>query len=436
MACGLQRRFGDDGDLGDEEFLSAVRDAEHRFALPATPAEPRERGGGEPPRGGALEGGEGAAKRARLGPTPPQPPPAPKWALRPSAAGERRPPSPAAPLPPSNAGLWGGPGSSAAPHPPPEAPPGVPHSPVLTNHVVQLVAAASRAPPAAPRPAPKAKSRRFPGPAGLLPQQQHTGKQHMERILISTPTAPLHGAVAKLRAEGLPGPPPPSDEDFGKGPWLTMKTELGVDERDPGCFLRTYSVVMVLRKAALKQLPRNKVPSMAVMIKSLSRSSVDAGAVFRDPTGEMQGTLHRLLLEERQSELKPGAVLLLKQVGVFSPSHRNHYLNVTPTNLLRIYSPEPDVGLSQPEVSLSQERSAPIPHRIPARGDGDPLRTGSCDAQQPPRGSALRPQSRRPTQEESAGSDGCTAADLDDLDGLLRDLPEDFFSAPAPDEPC
>ena len=183
-------------------------------------------------------------------------------------------------------------------------------------------------------------------------------------------------------------------------------------------------------------------------------------------------------------------------MGVFSPSHRNHYLNVTPTNLLRIYSPEPDVGLSQPEVSwgvgeqgrtdppfpirgppaahlsqvsLSQERSAPIPHRIPARGDGDPLRTGSCDAQQPPRGSALRLQSRRPTQEESAGSDGCTAADLgeerssaphgerrlpeaaltrphtdafppsapaDDLDGLLRDLPEDFFSAPAPDEPC
>lgn len=29
-----------------------------------------------------------------------------------------------------------------------------------------------------------------------------------------------------------------------------MKTELGVDERDPGCFLRTYSVVMVLRKVS------------------------------------------------------------------------------------------------------------------------------------------------------------------------------------------
>lgn len=67
-------------------------------------------------------------------------------------------------------------------------------------------------------------------------------------------TAPggAHTALtaALLHPQGLPGPPPPSDEDFGKGPWLTMKTELGVDERDPGCFLRTYSVVMVLRKVS------------------------------------------------------------------------------------------------------------------------------------------------------------------------------------------
>lgn len=46
-------------------------------------------------------------------------------------------------------------------------------------------------------------------------------------------------------------------------------------------------------QAALKQLPRNKVPNMAVMIKSLTRSTVDASVVFKDPTGE---------------ELSPGSV--------------------------------------------------------------------------------------------------------------------------------
>lgn len=38
-------------------------------------------------------------------------------------------------------------------------------------------------------------------------------------------------------------------------------------------------------------------------------------------------------------------------MGVFSPSHRNHYLNVTPANLLRIYPPELEgSSLSQHEV--------------------------------------------------------------------------------------
>lgn len=39
--------------------------------------------------------------------------------------------------------------------------------------------------------------------------------------------------------------------------------------------------------------------------------------------GEMPGTVHRLLLETRQNELKPGSVLLLKQVwgAVLHPSY-------------------------------------------------------------------------------------------------------------------
>lgn len=32
-----------------------------------------------------------------------------------------------------------------------------------------------------------------------------------------------------------------------------MKAELGLDERDPSCFLHTYSVVMVLRKVRVAQ---------------------------------------------------------------------------------------------------------------------------------------------------------------------------------------
>uniref|UniRef100_A0A8C3YQM7 Homologous recombination factor with OB-fold n=1 Tax=Catagonus wagneri TaxID=51154 RepID=A0A8C3YQM7_9CETA len=247
-------------------------------------------------------------------------------------------------------------GTPKGPRPSP-VPQAAPQTPVVTNHLVRLVTAASRTPQQPAHPATRAKTRRFPGPAGLLPHQ-HSGK-NLDDIMVSTPQTPTHGALAKLRTEVVTGSQASVEEDFGRGPWLTMKSSLGLDDGDPTCFLCTYSIVMVLRKAALKQLPRNKVPNMAVMIKSLTRSTMDASVVFKDPTGEMQGTVHRLLLETRQNELKPGSVLLLKQIGVFSPSLRNHYLNVTPNNLVHIYSPDSGDGdLFKPPESFPKVRGA------------------------------------------------------------------------------
>ncbi|XP_039420639.1 homologous recombination OB-fold protein isoform X1 [Corvus cornix cornix] len=532
QSCHFQKLFGTDGELEDEDFLSAVEDAENQFVIPGhsspsvVPVHPSKaptlrplagQGGfqGPPSRGAApqdeldndlflaacreLEGPE-APVGAGAVPLPPRhrekppwkcpgkentqecgipkklrvgeelvpgsggvqdrqgPLPSPKLVLRPSAAGACTPrpppsvgkpggsggciPAPGAPsLRPVRASLGGSsssvprtPPAQSCPQPwlppgPPSGPPGPPNPPVVTNHLVQLVTAASKAPGGPPRAPPRRESRRFPGPAGILPQQ-HSGKL-LEEILVSAPQTPAHGAVAKPRAQALPSSPLPTEEDFGKGPWLAMKTELGLDERDPSCFLHTYSVVMVLRKAALKQLPKNKVPSMAVMIKTLTRSSAGAGAVFRDPTGEMQGTVHRLLLEQRQSELRAGSVLLLRQVGVFSPSHRNHYLNVTPNNLLRIFPPEPE-GCSPRQVP-AQAELIPDPPAQPPQGvlapeDWGHSRTSGHSAEQHPGGFSLHPPSSGPSWEELVGADGC---DMDDLDGLLGELPEDFFSASA-----
>ncbi|KAF6298122.1 hypothetical protein mRhiFer1_001737 [Rhinolophus ferrumequinum] len=280
-------------------------------------------------------------------------------------------------------------------------------TPIVTNHLVQLVTAANRTPNQPARTATQAKTRRFPGPAGILPHQ-HSGK-NLEEIMVSTPQTPTHGALAKFQTEIVTSSQALVEEDFGRGPWLTMKSALGLDERDPTCFLSTYSIVMVLRKAALKQLPRNKVPNMAVMIKSLTRSAMDASAVFKDPTGEMQGTVHRLLLETRQNELKPGSVLLLKQIGVFSPSLRNHYLNVTPNNLVHIYSPDSGDGNvfkpCQPFPKDSGSFHGSLQHET-----GKPEK-GPRTAQNPEAGAS-------PAEE---------LPEADDLDGLLSELPEDFF---------
>ncbi|XP_068433907.1 homologous recombination OB-fold protein [Clinocottus analis] len=314
------------------------------------------------------------------------------------------------------------------------------HTPVYTNRLVQLVSASNKLPKKRPRSEPhRARTRRFPGPAGFLPQQPQG--QNLDDIVVSVPQTPAHGVVARSSSQGSSSQ---TDEDeFGGGGWAAMKAEMGLDERNPSCFLHSYSVVMVLRKAALKQLTKNKVPNMAVLLKSILHTHADAKAVFKDPTGEIQGTVHRCLLEERVEELKVGSVLLLKQVGVFSPSHRNHYLNVTPNNLLRIYAPD-GVGLSStrlpPLILEPMSRASPAPAVLQEtvsrmqlvfdEEDDEGQEGAQCseggEHLKAPRDAGSSRGPREPAW-SSAPLDSGWDAD-DDLDELLGELPEESYS--------
>ncbi|XP_033499897.2 uncharacterized protein hrob [Epinephelus lanceolatus] len=316
------------------------------------------------------------------------------------------------------------------------------HTPVLTNRLVQLVSASNKLPKKRPRSEPhQPRTRRFPGPAGFLPQQPQG--QSLDDIVVSVPQIPAHGVVARSPSQGSGSQT--EEDEFSGGAWAAMKAEMGLDERNPLCFLHSYSVVMVLRKAALKQLMRNKVPNMAVVLKSIIYTHADAKAVFKDPTGEIQGTVHRRLLEDRVEELKVGAVLLLKQVGVFSPSHRNHYLNVTPNNLLRIYSPD-GVSLSSTQLPplilepmlLSPTRPPTAILREPVsqmqlvfdEDDDEGQEGGKCSerGEDPQDRRDTRADSSRGPQEPAAApQDSGWGAD-DDLDELLGELPEDTYS--------
>ncbi|MEQ2205987.1 hypothetical protein XENOCAPTIV_020216 [Xenoophorus captivus] len=50
----------------------------------------------------------------------------------------------------------------------------------------------------------------------------------------------------------------PEEEEFNGHAWTALKAEMGLDERNPKCFLHTYSVVMVLRKVT----SRDEKPKM------------------------------------------------------------------------------------------------------------------------------------------------------------------------------
>ncbi|XP_055079599.1 homologous recombination OB-fold protein [Periophthalmus magnuspinnatus] len=306
------------------------------------------------------------------------------------------------------------------------------HTPVLTNRLVQLVSASN----SKKRPRSESnrrRTRRFPGPAGLLPQQPQG--QSLDDIVVSVPSTPAHGAVARSPSQCSSSQT--EEEDFSGPAWTSMKTEMGLDERNPSCFLHTYSVVMVLRKAALKQLVKNKVPNMAVLLKSLVPTHTDAKAVFKDPTGEMQGTVHRRLLEDRAGDLKPGAVLLLKQVGVFSPSHRNHYLNVTPNNLLRVYSPDGAcMSCTQlPPLAMEPVLLSSTPHVLREPVSKMQLLFDEDDDEgHDQEGAAQRSTENQEAVNQSAKQQTPAVAEqdsgwgADDLDELLGELPEDLYS--------
>uniref|UniRef100_UPI00358FD499 homologous recombination OB-fold protein-like n=1 Tax=Myxine glutinosa TaxID=7769 RepID=UPI00358FD499 len=213
---------------------------------------------------------------------------------------------------------------------------------VITNRLAQLVSASNRLTPL-PQCTDAGRSctkRRFPGPAGLLPQ--HCAVGGLETVMVSIQHVPAHGAIARRANEESVSASQLSafEDDFSRGAWSDMRRDLGEDERNPTSFLWTNCIVMVLRKASLKKLPKGKVSDMCVLLKSFTPTGTDARALFKDPTGEMMGTLHRQLVEQQHAELKPGAVFYLKQVGVLSPTCRNHYLNVTLRNVIYIFSPD------------------------------------------------------------------------------------------------
>ncbi|CAM9331534.1 unnamed protein product [Lampetra fluviatilis] len=288
---------------------------------------------------------------------------------------------------------------------------------LITNRLVQLVSASNNV---TPRPSPAAssavpKARRFPGPAGLLPQQL---SRKMDDIMISAPQTPAHGAIAKLSS--LPSSQQSSfEEDFGRGPWVAMKAALGVDERNPSSFLCTHSIIMVLRKASLKQLPKGKVPTMCILLKSLVQTGSDAKAVFKDPTGEMHGTIHRQLVEQHQSQLRAGVVLHLQQVGVLSPSCRNHYLNITPRNVVRIFMSE---GCTETNSSCRQTAGevAQFAQESIHKVTAGVVETQAESSAVTERGETEMKGGSRQTDDNLSG--------LDHLDSFLEDLPEDAFA--------
>ncbi|CAG0890663.1 unnamed protein product [Darwinula stevensoni] len=178
----------------------------------------------------------------------------------------------------------------------------------------------------------KKRRRKFPGPAGLL----NPGSAVFQNDPGGRQTLGNTNSIEVIPSSQ------DSEVNFEKGPWKHALEELGLDEQDPGSLLTRFNIPWVMRSAEACQFVIRKVPLLVVMLKSIEvNASGGASCVVRDRAGEMRASLHSDILKDRASLLQAGSVLLLRDIGVFSPSglghHRRHYLNITLQNLLRIY---------------------------------------------------------------------------------------------------
>lgn len=176
------------------------------------------------------------------------------------------------------------------------------------------------------------RKRKFPGPAGILPELPPGA----DLSALSEPESPIVKVSPKDVA--------PQDfvcsqsvvDEFEKQPWQMMLKDTAC-EGSSASVMDNFNISWVLQQASSKQLPRGKVPVLCILLKNISLQGSEARVTFADKTGEMSGMIHGKILEEYQDKLQPGAVLVLKQVTIFSPSTRKHYLVITPSNIISLY---------------------------------------------------------------------------------------------------
>ncbi|KAL6077467.1 Homologous recombination factor with OB-fold [Balamuthia mandrillaris] len=161
---------------------------------------------------------------------------------------------------------------------------------------------------------------------------------------------------------------PKKDPDFYRGPWLSMcqtfdlppftaaiqrlasslSKSLSQQSQDPERSSQPRSQEhirgMIRNSVALEwsiglileQTYVERISHLFVLVKTMV-TDINASVTLKDPTGEMQGTIHHKALAFYRNKIRVGAVLKLVRVTVFSPTPEQHYLNITLNNIVAVW---------------------------------------------------------------------------------------------------
>ncbi|XP_043700401.1 uncharacterized protein LOC122651143 [Telopea speciosissima] len=171
--------------------------------------------------------------------------------------------------------------------------------------------------------------RLLPGPAGALQAAMHRHARYREqKFSCSQEQIPTQEFLRRVH-EGGDG-----DEDFRTNSWLCALDFLGGGDG------------VALRSPLRSIKPRvgiEKVPQVVAVIKSCVPNGLgDLIVSLKYPTGTVSASIHRKVLTESEfgRDISVGAVMILKEVVVFSPSWSACYLNITLHNVVKVFGKE------------------------------------------------------------------------------------------------
>ncbi|KAH9508188.1 hypothetical protein Btru_054961 [Bulinus truncatus] len=201
--------------------------------------------------------------------------------------------------------------------------------------------------------------RKFPGPAGNLPPSPLPDIEHVDvlhddesnkKLMIKDELYSPHTTV--------------TDDIFTSNIWMSLLADLGPDEKT---ILENFSIRSSLLKASKKLLHKGKIPLIAGYVENVHEQGSDISFVIRDQTGKMKGSLHHEIMKESKTSFQAGSVVILRHVSVISPSSRTHYLNVTPGNILLVYTSDTNKGVVK--QSFLKKQTATTADGIPSLND-------------------------------------------------------------------
>ena len=219
----------------------------------------------------------------------------------------------------------------------------------------------------------KAAIPRIPGPAGLfdLPADEQSpslGEGQRESELddehAPQPKSAIRLITSRSRRSGdeLRGPDndPNFYKDFTSGAWLSMLLAADLPPFAPASASageqaqRERSLLRHNIRAISHPAYPSRVPSLIAMVSLCRFQDRDNYVHLKDPTGAIEASVHRHVLDQHPNQIVPGAVLVLRKTVLYSLNTTSRYLIIRAENIVRVF----DAVLDVPPEYLALDTAA------------------------------------------------------------------------------